>query len=50
MNKKANWTLSGILGLFGAGIIVVSLAAKDISNWWALLGTLFLYLAFLANK
>lgn len=49
MNKKANWTLSAILGAVGVGLIVLPLAGQ-LSKWWILLGILFLWLAFLANK
>lgn len=50
MNKKGNWTLAAILGIAGILLIVISLADKNISNWWALLGAIFLFLAFWANK
>ena len=50
MNKKGNWTLAAILGIAGVILIVVPLADKNTSNWWALLGAFFLFLAFLANK
>ena len=48
-NKKGNWTLSAILGVVGAGLIVLPFLV-DLSKWFILLGIIFILLAFLANK
>lgn len=49
MNKRGDWTLAAILGLFGVGIIVVSLSG-GISKLWIILGIILLVLGFIANK
>lgn len=49
MNKKGDWTLSAILGIVGVGLIVLPLSG-EISNWWIILGIIFLILAFIANR
>ena len=49
MNKKGNWTLSAILGVAGVLAIIVPLLS-DLSNWFILLGIVFLVLAFMANQ
>lgn len=49
MNKKGNWTLSAILGFAGIGCIMLSLLT-ELSNWFILLGSIFIFLAFMANK
>ena len=48
MNKKGNWTLSAILGLAGISAIVLPLIS-DLSNWFIILGIVFVFLAFMAN-
>jgi len=50
MNKKGNWTLSAIFGIVGAGAIIIPLVSKEISNWFILLGIVFIVLAFMANR
>ena len=50
LNKKGNWTLSAILGAVGAGAIIIPLLTKEISNWFVILGILFIILAFMANR
>ena len=50
MNKKGNWTLSAIFGAVGAGGIIIPLLSKEISNWFILIGIIFIILAFMANK
>ena len=48
-NKKGQWTLAAILGFAGLGLIIMPLIGA-MSKWWILLGCIFLYLAFIANK
>ena len=50
MNKKGNWELSAVFGIVGAGGIIIPLLVKEISNWFVLIGIIFIILAFLANK
>ncbi len=49
MNKKGNWTLPAILGIAGILAIVIPLLSS-LSNWFILLGIVFLVLAFMANQ
>lgn len=50
MDKKGNWTLSAVFGIVGAGGVIIPLLIKEISNWFILLGRIFIILAFLANR
>jgi hypothetical protein len=49
MNKKGNWTLSAIFGIVGAGLVVLPFLT-DLSKWFIILGIVFIFLAFIANK
>lgn len=49
MNKKGNWTLPAIFGAVGAGGVIVPLISEEISNWFCLIGILFVILAFVAH-
>ncbi len=49
MNKKGNWTLSAIFGIVGAGLVVLPFLT-DLSKWFILLGIVFIFLAFMANR
>ena len=48
-NKKGNWTLSAVLGVAGISGIILPLVS-DLSKWFILLGIIFLFLAFMANR
>ena len=49
INKKGNWTLSAVLGVAGIAGIILPLVSY-LSKWFMLLGIIFLFLAFLANR
>jgi len=50
MNRRGNWTLSAIFGAVGAGAIIIPLLSKEISNWFVVLGVIFVILAFAAKE